>query len=285
MTLINNILLTALLATPLVTGLTRPSDTTSFSFKHKRDLPAKNFKNLSANPVLTLRGGGVDDLIKDAWDWNANLGAPSALVAGAVVATFYDKREELTVKNSDAKWVKLSKALCSFLLLSSFALEIVCVFVTTVTGTMLLSQGEGSTTKIIDMPYNSALGLLHKNYEFEYLTARISFIQGLLHWLIAVGLETILPNEQDTEMTKAMNRFLLSTLSTLMIFLVAFYNSHMTFYKNYGQMLIRYLEVLWKRIVWTSPIRPLGILGLCSLCVNVYYGKKAFVADLVEKKD
>eukprot|EP00560_Eucampia_antarctica_P007192 CAMPEP_0197826526 /NCGR_PEP_ID=MMETSP1437-20131217/3475_1 /TAXON_ID=49252 ORGANISM="Eucampia antarctica, Strain CCMP1452" /NCGR_SAMPLE_ID=MMETSP1437 /ASSEMBLY_ACC=CAM_ASM_001096 /LENGTH=150 /DNA_ID=CAMNT_0043426999 /DNA_START=71 /DNA_END=523 /DNA_ORIENTATION=- len=149
---------------------------------------------------------------------------------------------------------------------------------------MLMSQGDGTTAKVVDVTYKSALGLLQKNHEFEYLTARVTFIQGLLHWLSAVAFETIIPKKGDSEKTKTMNKFLTSTLSTLMFFMLAFYNSHMTFYKNYGHMLVRYGQVLWTRFIWRWPIRPLAVLGVSSICVNAYYAYKIIFSDLGKKE-
>lgn len=276
-------ILFSLLVLPFVNGFSSPLSHYRPVFPTlAKNLPHESFPNPRSSTKTDLQAGSIDDLIKDAFEWNANLGAPAALVAGAVIATFSDKREELTSTPSDAKWVKISKSLCRFLLLSSFCLQVMCIFVTTVTGTMLLSYGSGSTRSVATQTYKSALGLLSKNFEFEYLTARITFIQGLLHWLGAVGIETLLPGENDTEKTKYINKFFASTFLTLMVLMLAFYNSHMTFYKNYAHMLTRYGKVFWKRLVWRWPIRPLGAVTVSTLAVNVYYASKFIQCDLKE---
>ena len=79
-----------------------------------------------------------DTLAMEAFEWCSNLGAPAALVAGAVLATLSQTREDLAPNIQDPRWVRVAKKLCRALLLSSFAMEIFCIFVTTVTGTMLL---------------------------------------------------------------------------------------------------------------------------------------------------
>jgi len=85
--------------------------------------------------TAAIRGGTSDDVLAaEAFDWCSNLGAPAALVAGAVLATLSSTRNELTPRETDAPGVQWRKKICRFLLLSAFALEVFCIFVTTVTG-------------------------------------------------------------------------------------------------------------------------------------------------------
>lgn len=92
--------------------------------------------------VSTIRGGAFGDwdaseLVSSSNDWCVNLGAPAALVAGAVIASIYefDKEENLELSKNDGKVITLLKKLTKILLVSAFALEVLSIFVTTVTGT------------------------------------------------------------------------------------------------------------------------------------------------------
>jgi hypothetical protein len=149
---------------------------------------------------------GVDaQLLFDTWEWTAGLGAPAALVAGAVLATMYESREEMSPRKSDTRWIRIAKKACRFLLLSSFGLEVVSIFVTTVTGTMLLAHGDAAT--LGNMNFNSPLGFLRANWEFEYLTARIAFLLGLFTWLASVALELVIPKRREGVAARRMNQF------------------------------------------------------------------------------
>lgn len=99
------------------------------------------------------------------------------------------------------EWIHTTTQVTWFLFRSSFALEVVFIFVSSVTGTVLLSHGEGSSK----MGYTSPLGLLRHHHEFEYLTMCASFLQGLFHWLAAVGLEIIIPKPNAGLGSKWMN--------------------------------------------------------------------------------
>ena len=159
----------------------------------------------------------------------------------------------------------------TFLLMTAFGLQIVSIFVTTVTGTMLLSC-DASTLKTTA---TSALGFLKEHFEFEYLTSRISFLQGLLNWLGAVALEHTIPRKGEGKAAAKMNRFIASSLLTLILLLVSFYNHHMTFYHNYSHMLSRWLKVSFVRYVGHWPPRPLALLFVPTTLLSLYLGARA----------
>jgi hypothetical protein len=124
-------------------------------------------------------------LAAEAFGWCSNLGAPAALVSGAVLATLSSTRNELTPRDADKRRVQFAKKTCRALLLSAFAFEVFCIFVTTVTGTMLLSHGDIPAGSHGGIHYHSPMGFMAYNHEFEYLTSRVTFLQGLFNWLAA----------------------------------------------------------------------------------------------------
>jgi len=63
--------------------------------------------------IGALRGGVSDDVLAaEAFEWCSNLGAPAALVAGAVLATLSSTRNELTPRETDAAGVQFRKKTC-----------------------------------------------------------------------------------------------------------------------------------------------------------------------------
>jgi hypothetical protein len=241
---------------------------------------------LQREPLLALGYGelrNVDaQLMFDTWEWTANLGAPAALVAGAVLATMVESREAMSPKKSDTQLMRVAKKLCRFLLLSSFGLEVVSIFVTTVTGTMLLSHGDTPGT-LKNLAYNSPMGFLKNNWEFEYLTARIAFLQGLFHWLASVALELYIPKEAEGVAARRMNKFTSSALATILVGMLSFLNRHMTFYKNYAHMLRCYVVVSFKMFFW--PPHPLTILMAPMTIITLVLGFQAFMTSGDMEKD
>ena len=234
-----------------------------------------------AIPLLALTTIDYASLIEGAYGWCGDLGAPAALVAGAVVATLYDNMHsgDLEMSDSDSRLVRVGKLVTRLLLLSAFAMETLSIFVTTVTGTMLLSL-TAEQMSISDAVIHTPLEFLKENFEFEFLTARIMFLQGLLNWLAAIGLGHILPSPGDfaspTEV--ALNRFIACSMGTLIVLMISFFNTHSTFYANYLAMLGRWFYVMMHGHVFgigTWPPRPLSLVLVLSMLVSFYWGYQA----------
>ena len=238
----------------------------------------------------TLKASAADvfEVATGAFDWTCNLGAPAALVAGAVMATSqeYKDDESLVTREADHKWVRQAKKMIKVLLVGSFACEVLCVFVSTVTGTMLLSSGEGTAHAVRSLRgRDTAMGFLQANHEFEYLTCRLSFLNGLLSWLGAVALKYAIPQPEEGESTRKMNRFAASLLTSTMVLMVSFYNAHLNFYPNYIQMVLRWCKLAWHGVVG-DPVEPLIFCGAFPfLALTTYLGWKAFTAKPAEGSD
>jgi hypothetical protein len=240
--------------------------------------------NLSAKDcvkgaVLVLRGGQVANLMESSYGWCMNLGAPAALVAGAVVATVYQNLEngDLNVEPEDSKLTKFSKKVTRFLLLSAFALEVMSIFVTTITGTMLLSRTVESMASVaVITDATTPMMFMRDNFEFEYLTSRITFLQGLLNWMAAIALGHWIPAKGESKATRKMNKFVASMLGTTIVLMLSFYNAHMTFYPNYWMMMTRWAVVTFERFLWNWPPRPLAVVFVPCLLASLFFGYEAF---------
>lgn len=224
------------------------------------------------------------DLAFNTWEWTANLGAPAALVAGAVLVTLSETRKNMIPHKDETNVIRRLKQLCRMCLLSSFALNVVCIFVGTVTGSVLLGHGE-QITKAAMVGYSSPLGLLRHHHEFEYLTIQISFLQGLLNWLAAVVIDTIIPRDDETKFSRRMNRCLASWLVFLMLWITAFYNNHLNFYSDYASMLKRFFILFTKRWVTCMPIRPMSFLYVPSFIASVVMTWSAFSSSPDQDED
>lgn len=231
--------------------------------------------------IALLRGGArvlmdEEELVGAAYDWCSNLQNPAALVAGAVIATIYETMSsgDLDLKKSDDGKIKLMKKVTRLLLLSAFALEVFSIFVTTVTGTMLLSK----TYDIPESKHYSAISFLRENFEFEYLTARLTFLQGLLNWLAAIGLNHAIPGG-ETGSTRKINKLVAWSLSCTGILMLSFWNTHLTHYRNYAAMVLRWFTVTWTKFIWKWPPLPLTAVMLPSLFMALKMAYEAFTDD------
>ena len=229
-----------------------------------------------------LRGGEVQvsDVVDHSFGWATNLGAPAALVAGSVIGTLYEniRSGDLKLLETDTKLVKLGKKVTHTLLLTAFVLEIMCIFVTTVMGTVLLERPldiMDDVSPITDQ--TTPLSFLRGNFEFEYLTARVTFLQGLFNWLTAIALAHALPtSDVGQKELRTMNRFIASTIFVSILLMLSFYNGHMTFYANYFVMLKRWYVVTFKNFLLRWPPRPMTLALLFAFGYTAYEAWNAF---------
>jgi len=252
--------------------------------------------------LLRLHGGGVAesavevgvsmmDQSTQAYEWTVNIATAAALVAGASLASLFD--HGLHVELSEARVIggppiaallHNVRMFSSVLLALAFAFEIMTVFTATVTGTLLLSRGQALHK--FDTIAFSATGMLQRELEFEYILIRAGFFQGMLNWLAAIGLRLFVslatpPEAISSDMVEqakdaidtpalAQKRLclgtgLMLTMVALTMMMVAFYNYHLSFYKNYPAMLERLRHLAWKRYVACNPVRVLPMIAFFTL--------------------
>jgi hypothetical protein len=100
----------------------------------------------------------------DAWEWTNGMGAPAALVAAAVLVTLSETREDTAPRKSDRPLTRILKRLMRFFLLTSFALEVISIFVGSMTGNLLLGHGPQQVAKKM-IGYQAPLALLRHHHE------------------------------------------------------------------------------------------------------------------------
>ena len=259
--------------TPSYTRYRKPDEslTTRSMIPH---LPGRAYASRAfASTAVTATS--ANELALLAFEWCVFLGAPAALVAGTTVATLYEnvRQGALDVYEDDTPYVAFAKKVTNLLLVGAFGLQIVSIFVTSVMATVLM------TRDFTDVPLmfgptiiSTPLGFLRKYFEFEYLTARICFLQGLTSWLAGVALEHTIPRANEGRAGREMDQFVASALSALLVLLLSFYNAHLTHYDNYLQMLWRWGVLFGRRFV--SIRRPLAFLYLPLMGVSLFAGMR-----------
>mmetsp|Transcript_18953 Transcript_18953/g.41009 ORF Transcript_18953/g.41009 Transcript_18953/m.41009 type:complete len:295 (+) Transcript_18953:298-1182(+) len=227
--------------------------------------------------TLALRGGEITRVVDGAFEWCTNLIGPAALVAGAVIGTIYENMNtgDLELLATDRKKDRLGKKITRTLLFSAFVLEVVAIFVMAVTMTMLCSRSPDTMTSKAITATTTPLMFMRDSFEFEYLTIRICFLQGLFNWLGAIALSFAIPSGESPE-TRKMNNFVAASVLTVLCLIIAFYDNHLTFYDNYFAMVWRWMSVAWPRFFWRWPPRRLAYVYIPSALTSVYYGIIAF---------
>jgi hypothetical protein len=226
-----------------------------------------------------LRAVPVDDLCYTAWEWCANLGAPAALVGGGAAASYSEMRDRgaLEPRATDSRAVVAAKKLVFLMLLSSFALSLANVFVTTVMGTVLMSNADRGALAVVGGRAQSGLGVFRGAYELEFLFARISFLQGLMNWIGAIALELgCIPKPGESRITRRLSQAAAAGFATLVVAMLSFYNEHDVFHDDYGSMLARFGALLVRRALLRRPLKFLPTLAVVPFAATIVLVVAAF---------
>jgi len=223
---------------------------------------------------LGIRGGGAveTNAIAEAAGWMIGMRTPATLVAGSALSSFMAFSGELACDKSDPFVVKALKRWCLVLLFSSFFFEVFVIFAGTVTSTWLLAVGDDDASKVshtavINPMASSVMGFLHRELEFEYVTIRLFFLQGLLCWLSGVAFKFLLPsfNPETPKADKELAKFYSRGLVALVLMMVHYFQRHQNFYKSYFHMCARFAVLLAHRLRDQLPLRN-PVLVAALLC-------------------
>lgn len=221
----------------------------------------------------------VEALAGESFDWLSNLGAPAALVAGAIMATLVEQDDMLKTNERDTKaWARMIKRGAHVLLITAFAMSLFSIFGTTVTGRMLKGLGDGHKTDWVET--TSAMAFMHTNLPFEFLICRFCFLQSMLNWMAGMAFIYIgnAPAQGGKASTKMMYFMGFLLLSVVML-MVAFLNLHMSFYANYMGMVAHFAQVFLHQYFICATIRPMAWVSLATFGTSLYYLVEAINAE------
>ena len=139
-----------------------------------------------------------------------------------------------------------------------------------------MSKTAGDIASYAVTENTTPISFLRDNFEFEYLTARVTFLVGLLNWLTAIALHFMIPNGIETTATRNMDKLISSILATLIILMVSFYNTHVTVYKNIAEMILRYKMLAIQNYIAVWPPKPLSIALYPCIGSILYYLYQCF---------
>jgi hypothetical protein len=91
----------------------------------------------------------------------------------------------------------------------------------------------------------------------------------------AVAIEVALPKAADTKSAMKMNKCLSSWLVSLIVWVLAFYNHHLTFFSDYTSMIKR-LWFLFCKTYFSGSFRPLSVLYVPLFALSLKLTWEAF---------
>jgi hypothetical protein len=257
----------------------RPYHVTPMIGTSKRWQTPKTIRCLDATTSTTLSASVAPDLlVSGAVNWVISLASPTALVAGTILSTLPDSRRIADVESSDKTWVVLAKKSTLLLLYTAFGLQVLSLFSTVVTTSMLLGNGYTTAQRWKGGP--SPLTFLLENYELEFLTIFVTFLQGIVNWIAAIAMEHIIPKKGDNVAARKMNRLVGSSLFMVIIYMLAMVNNRAAHYGNYFNMVKRLATLIFSQL---SRGAFLSRLGGATFVYSLYLTVTMFLPEREDK--
>ena len=116
----------------------------------------------------------------------------------------------------------------AMLMIVAFGFELSTVFKCTASGTRLLAGG-------FDPMGETVIGVLVREFEWEYVSVRCQFVTGMFCYVVAQALRVYKEMAQQIYLARATMFFLLFATMEML----SFFNSHLVFYGGYLQLLKR----------------------------------------------
>lgn len=194
---------------------------------------------------------------------------PASLIAGSCLAQMFVVSNREPKSQVDDTLIKLNKAT----MILSFLLTMITVVVSTAANVSIL-RGR------FDPLAESAYYLLKREFELEFVTARVTFLLGCFSFLVGVSnrivLEYELLRKDKRDVLKIISFALIGVVSAL----ASYINSTLFCWNDFIHMVAHLMKRLVERVL--NKRTPLMLLSLFSITLSIIFTLKVLVVYIVE---
>jgi len=217
--------------------------------------------------VAALRGGALTDYSSAASSFFGDIRTPASLIVGASIgALFADatKPNELKKRNRAERLFIRVYNVCVML---SFMLSLSAIVTATAAGVMVL-HGD------FDPLATSAYSLLSREFAFEFMTVRLSYLVSLLSFIVGVTSRALLEYNLLRKGNEDMALSLTLAMGALVTYLCSYINSTLYESQNLFGMLVYVVKVIFRRAL--QDHKPLQIVSIaCSTLAAAFFARAA----------
>mmetsp|Transcript_33496 Transcript_33496/g.77203 ORF Transcript_33496/g.77203 Transcript_33496/m.77203 type:complete len:233 (+) Transcript_33496:71-769(+) len=203
---------------------------------------------------------------------------PASFLAGASFAGLFTLKPDVTRRTKTDKALQfiyhLAITLC-------FLLSVNTIIISTAANTKSLYGG-------FDTMAESGYNLLNREFHYEFVSTRWSFLVSLMSFLIATTgrfvyeFRLFTPSFDEPKSVqikrKVMGTAVCLLMSSLLLHLLAFINSTLFCWNNLLDMTIDLVKVIVKKGSWKKPLEPisiaLAISGIGLLAYSILFNKE-----------
>jgi len=225
----------------------------------------------ASSVLVALRGGGgaaavLSDYSSAAGDYFGGVRTPASLVVSASIGALFTgvtKPTELAKRN---RIERLSIRLYNVSMMVSFMLSLCAIVTETAAGVVVLHEN-------FDPMAKSAYDLLNREFAFEFLTVRLSYLLSLLTFVVGVTCRALLEFEllkkgnQDTALALSFS------MGAMVMYLWSYINRTLYDSQTLGSMALTAVSIVVRRIL--NERTPLQFAAITSLALSVVFCGRA----------
>jgi hypothetical protein len=105
-----------------------------------------------------------------------------------------------------------------------------------------------------------------------------------MNWLLAIGVRFFCIAGSTEGRARSLCSAIGLSLMALNLLMLAFYNHHLNYYANYGEMLCRLAQLFWERYFFCRPVRIMPWLAVPPMLCAIYFILHALFVDALTPK-
>lgn len=212
----------------------------------------------------------LDDAVRFFSD---TMRVPATLIASAAISTLFLPPWAFDGEREPSRMFLFLWRCFMLFTTSTFCFELTAVLVTSNVHAQLLELGRAGVS-----PEPTAIDFIMSHVEFEYLTCLLSFLGGLMAFMLATlcritavfRCSRTLEAPRELRLSLAVSGFIVASL----LWWLHLTNVRLVEFRNVGQMLWRFLVLLWARL-WLKKVGALGGAAVATFVGSVLVAASA----------
>lgn len=216
--------------------------------------------------VAALRGGALTDYSSAASSYFGGIRTPASLIVGASIGALFTAATKPTELKKRNRAERLCIRVYNVCVMLSFMLSLSAVVTATAAGVMVL-HGD------FDPLATSAYNLLNREFAFEFMTVRLSYLLSLQCFIVGITSRALLEYNLLRKGSEDMAMSLTLAMGALVTYLCSYINSTLYESQNLFGMLVYVVQAIFRRAL--QEHKPLQIVSIACLTLAAAFFARA----------
>lgn len=223
-------------------------------------------KTLSSTVGVALRGGATTPILQDfsscASEYFSGIRTPASLILGASLGALFTYHSDVDDMRQKSQAERLCTRLYNTLVLASFVLSFCTTTVATAAGVTIMHQNAIAKAE-------SAYQLLMRDFEFEFITCRLSYLASLLSFVMGITCRILLEFKLLHKSKREEACVVCFSMGAIVTHLWSYINSTLYTSQSLFSLAICLFQIMLRRAFYEH--RPLQIASLTCSTLATYF--------------